>query len=80
MSRRQKPVGRCAKCGAPVYSALRINQLCGKTTNGKTCRAVIVSTLNETDWKECPACTGYGSTGSTQCAGCDGVGWLFVRR
>ena len=72
-------MGRCAECGAPVYGPLRIDQLCSKTTNGKTCRAVIVSTLNETEWKECPACTGYGSTGNTQCAGCDGVGWPFVR-
>jgi DnaJ-class molecular chaperone len=80
MSRRQIPVGRCSKCGAPAYNATRINEPCGRTTNGKTCRAVIESTLNETDWKECPACTGYGLTGDRMCEQCDGVGWLFVRR
>ena len=62
MSRRQIPVGRCPKCGAPAYNATRINQPCGRTTDGKICMALIGSTLNETDWKECPACIGYGST------------------
>ena len=62
MSRRQKPVGRCAKCAAPAHSTARIGQACGKTMDGKVCRAVIGSTLNETDWTECPACTGYGLT------------------
>ena len=42
--------------------------------------ALIGSTLNENDWKECPACTGYGLTGDRKCEQCDGVGWLFVGR
>jgi len=74
------PEGRCTECGAPAHSAARIGQPCGKTTNGKTCRGVVGSTMNENDWKECPACTGYGLTGDRKCEKCDGVGWLFVRR
>ena len=42
--------------------------------------ALIESTLNETDWKECPKCTAYGLEGNKQCEQCNGVGWLFVRR
>ncbi len=80
MSRRQIPVGRCTKCGAPAYNAARINQPCGRTTHGKICMALIASTMDETDWKECPTCTGYGLTVNKQCQQCNGVGWLFIRR
>ena len=39
--------------------------------------ALIASTMDETDWKECPTCTGYGLTGNKQCQQCNGARMAF---
>jgi hypothetical protein len=79
LNQRPKPVARCTNCGTPSYNAILINGECGRMVSGKRCAGTNGSTMQETDWEECPACSATGWTSSASCGQCDGVGWLFVR-
>jgi hypothetical protein len=78
-STRPKPVAVCTRCGAISYAANLINGQCAQTVAGKRCVGVNGSALNADDWKQCAACAGTGSTGTTCCGHCDGAGWLYAR-
>src|SRR6266853_6286552 len=74
-----KPVSVCTRCGAVSYAPNLINGQCAQTVAGKRCVGVNGSALNADDWKQCAACAGTGSTGTTRCGPCDGAGWLYAR-
>lgn len=78
-SARPKPVAVCTRCGAVSYSANLINGQCGQMVAGKRCIGVNGSALNAEDWRQCTACEGAGSKGTTRCGHCDGAGWLYNR-
>jgi DnaJ-class molecular chaperone len=73
--KRPKPVAVCTRCGAVSYNATLINGPCGRGG----CKGTRGSAGQDTDWEECPSCSGSGEQGSAKCPECDGVGWIFVR-
>jgi hypothetical protein len=77
-STRPRPVAVCTRCGAVSYTAHLINGQCAQQIAGKRCVGVNGSALNADDWKQCAACAGTGSTGTTRCGHCDGAGWLYA--
>ena len=77
----ERPVAVCTRCGAVSYNAMLIDGVCGRSRgDGKHCRGVNGSALNQTDWAACDKCAVTGLVGSARCERCDGVGWLFLRR
>jgi hypothetical protein len=76
---RPKPVAVCTRCGAVSYATNLINGQCVEMIAGKRCVGVNGSALNSDDWKQCAACAGAGSAGTTRCGHCDGAGWLYAR-
>ena len=76
---RRKPAAVCTRCGAVSYAQNLINGQCVQLVAGKRCVGVNGSALNADDWKQCAACAGAGSTGTTRCGHCDGAGWLYAR-
>jgi hypothetical protein len=79
-SERPKPVAVCTRCGAVSYAQGLINGQCVQMIAGKRCVGVNGSALNADDWKQCTACAGGGSIGTTRCGHCDGAGWLYARK
>lgn len=81
MSTELPPVAVCTRCGDITYNVAAINLQCGKQPDGKRCKGVYGSALNNDDWAKCPACSGSGldPTGAS-CPACKRTGWRFVRR
>jgi hypothetical protein len=78
-STKPRPVTVCTRCGAVSYATQYINGQCAQVVAGKRCVGVNGSALNADDWKQCSACAGAGSIGTTRCGHCDGAGWLYTR-
>lgn len=78
--KRDMPVGSCTICRATTFNACRINERCSSTNDGKRCKGVYGSALNEGDWEECSSCNATGRRANKQCIQCDGAGWIYIRR
>jgi DnaJ-class molecular chaperone len=78
MRKMQMPVTFCAKCGAHGYSLLLANRQCGRMIQGKRCRGMHQSALEQNNWTECAACHATGFEGKRYCRQCDGSGWIFM--
>ena len=78
IKRTQKPVTRCTVCGKARYSINLAKKRCAERYDGKRCRGVNQSTVD--DWSECPFCAATGWEGSRACHRCEGSGWLHARR
>jgi hypothetical protein len=78
-STKPKPVAVCTRCGAVSYAPNRINGQCEQMIAGKRCVGVNGSALRGDNWKQCVACAGAGSRGTTRCGPCDGAGWVYAR-
>jgi len=78
-STKPRPVAVCTRCGAVSYAPSFINGQCAQVVAGKRCVGVNGSALNADDWKQCSACAGTGSKGTTRCGPCDSAGWLYAR-
>jgi hypothetical protein len=64
----------CTKCYKYDELGSRINLQCSEQVNGKRCKGVWGSTLNNSDWIKCPHCKGGG------CQPCQQTSWMFIRR
>lgn len=77
---KEKPVSVCTVCGCVGYSMNLINGKCGRRgADGKICRGVNGSMLNDNDWAACDRCAGSGLDGDSECVRCAGAGWVDVR-
>ena len=65
MSTEPPPVAVCTKCGDITYSAERINSQCDRKPDGRRCKGVYGSALNNDDWEKCIACGGFGRMGNS---------------
>jgi hypothetical protein len=77
---KEKPISVCTVCGRVGYHLHLINGKCGRRdADGKSCRGVNGSMLNNNDWAVCGRCAGAGGDSDSACVRCGGAGWLDVR-
>ena len=73
------PVAVCTVCHTYSRNVATINCQCGNKFNGKRCKGVWGSALNESDWEECPSCEATGNESNRECEQCEGFGWIYCR-
>lgn len=81
MTRKNKPVAECTRCGAHTEDSSLINNSCHLVykKSGK-CKGVYRSMLSVDDWAECNECNAAGEINNKSCLACNGSGWLVVRK
>jgi hypothetical protein len=79
MTTREKPCAICAVCGKYGSVISVIGKRCGNRHDGKRCKGVWRSAVNDGDWKECKSCDGAGGREGNPCKSCQGSGWIFSR-
>ena len=77
---REHPVAVCTRCAAFSFSAVAIDQPCGRTRAGNDCTGKYASASSHTAWQKCQTCEATGWQSRMVCSHCQSLGWLFSRQ
>jgi hypothetical protein len=80
MTNDSPPAAICTRCGAILRRGAEhlINEQCAERLDGRRCRGVYGSALNDGDWDRCSVCSREG-VAQCRCEACQGSGWVYVR-